>query len=85
MANTKKQFEVTLDQLLRIKEDLENSIRSDEQLMRKNNSRPKDEEAQVNIKDIKSKYELKLEQLLNIKEAIRNGNRELNNNDISIL
>jgi len=81
MANKTKSVKLKLDQLLRMKEDLENSIRNDEQSMRKNNSRPIDEEAQINFKEIKQKYELKLEQLIIIKEAIRDGNSELNKED----
>lgn len=73
MAETKN-IKLKLDQLLRIKEDLENNIRNSENLMRKNNSRPTKEEAQIDFKETKRLYELRLEQLISIKEAIRNGN-----------
>ncbi len=81
MANKTKNVKLKLDQLLRMKEDLENSIRKDEQSMRNNNSRPKDEKAQIDFFETKRLYELKLEQLVKIKEAIRDGNSELNKED----
>lgn len=76
MAKT-KEVTLKLDQLLRIKEDLENSIRKDENLMHKNNSKPKGEEAQIDFTEVKRKYELKLDQLIEVKEAIRNGNSQI--------
>ena len=79
MAETKN-IKLKLDQLLRIKEDLENSIRKDENLMRRNNSRPTKEEAQIDFKETKRLYELRLEQLISIKEAVRNGNAIANGN-----
>jgi len=81
MANKTKTVNLKLDQLLRMKEDLENSIRKDEQSMRNNNSRPKDEKPQIDFSETKRLYELKLEQLVIIKEAIRDGNSELNKED----
>lgn len=66
MAETKN-IKLQLDQLLRILEDLEDSIRKDENLMRKNNSRPKGEEDQIDLEETKSLYELKLNQLIKIK------------------
>lgn len=80
MAKTKTTT-LKLDQLIRMKKDLEDSIRKDEQLLRKNNSRPKDEDTQIDFKKTKDKYELRLDQLLEIKEAIRNGNSQLNKNN----
>jgi hypothetical protein len=68
MADTiYKTTKLQLDQLLRIKEDLEDSIRKDENLMRKNNSRPKGEEDQIDFEETKRLYELKLDQLVKIK------------------
>jgi len=67
-----------LDALLRIKDDVESEIRECEGLMRKNNSRPKGEETQVNFTEVKSKYEKLLDQLLLVKDAIRVGNATLN-------
>lgn len=83
MANKTKEVKLNLDKLLRIKGDLENSIRKDEQSMRKNNSRPKGEEAQINFSDTKKTYELQLNQLLELKKAIRDGNAKLNKNGIT--
>ncbi len=77
MAKIQETKTIKLDQLLRIKEDLENSIRKDENLMRKNNSRPKGEISQIDFKETMRLYELKLSQLVNVKEAIRIGNNEI--------
>jgi hypothetical protein len=72
-----KIVKMKLDQLLRIKEDLESDIKKQENLMRKNNSRPDGEEAQINFGEVKDKYELELDQLLFVKEAIRYSNATL--------
>jgi len=80
MANKNKSHKLKLEQVLRIKEDLENSIRKDENLIRKNNSRPKSEEDQINAKDTKRLYELRLEQLIAIKLAIAGANNDGGNN-----
>lgn len=86
MADKKtKEVNLKLDQLLRIKEDLENSIRKDEGLMRKNNSRPKGEEDQVDFEETKRLYELKLSQLVNVKLAIAVANMTVNNENIYLL
>lgn len=83
MADTHKQtVKLQLDQLLRIKEDLENSIRKDENLMRKNNSRPKGEEAQIDFEETKRLYELKLEQLIDVKLVVAENNIGANNTNI---
>jgi hypothetical protein len=84
MAETKN-IKLQLDQLLRIKKDLEDSIRKDENLMRKNNSRPKGEEDQIDFEETKRLYELKLEQLIEIKLAQAEGNNEGNNENIYAL
>ena len=76
-----KVVKLKLDQLLRIKEDLEGIIKQDEYLMRKNNSRPKDEEAQIDFIEVKTKYERELEQLVLVKDAIRTGNAILDENN----
>lgn len=81
MAETKN-IKIKLDQLLRIKEDLENDIRKDEGLMRKNNSKPKDEEVQIDFEETKRLYELKLEQLINLKLVISDANHGINNENI---
>jgi hypothetical protein len=67
-----------LDSLLRIKDDVEAEIKKCEFLMRKNNSRPKTEEPQIDFDEIKTKYENFLDQLLLIKDAIRIGNSTTN-------
>lgn len=77
MAKT-KEVKLKLDQLLRIKTDLENTIRKYENLMRRFNSRPKDEESQIDFAETARLYELCLDQLINVKEAVRDGNAELN-------
>ena len=83
MAETKtKEVNIKLEQLLRIKEDLENDIRKDEGLMRKNNSRPKNEEDQIDFVETKRLYELKLDQLILVKLAIAKANIGSNNEDI---
>ena len=79
MAETKN-IKLKLDQLLRIKEDLEDSIRKDEGLMRKNNSRPKGEEDQIDFEETKRIYELKLDQLTEIKKTIAAVNDTEGNN-----
>lgn len=82
MAETKtKKVKLKLEQLLRIKVDLENSIRKDENLMRKNNSRPKGEEAQIDFKETKRLYELKLDQLIKVKTVIGDANTDINDSD----
>lgn len=83
MAKKTKEVKLKLDQLLRIKEDLENAIRKDENLMRKNNSRPKGEDAQIDFTKVKKDYELRLTQLVSIKEAIRKGNSNINKNGVA--
>jgi hypothetical protein len=85
MADKTKEVNLKLDQLLRIKIDLEDSIRKDEGLMRKNNSRPKDEGDQVDLEETKRLYELKLEQLIRIKLAIATANADENNENIYLL
>jgi hypothetical protein len=85
MADKTKEVILKLDQLLRIKIDLEDSIRKDEGLMRKNNSRPKDEGDQVDLEETKRLYELKLEQLIRIKLAIATANADENNENIYLL
>lgn len=86
MAEKKaKETILKLDQLLRIKEDLEDSIRKDEGLMRKNNSRPKGEDDQVDFEETKRLYELKLTQLVNIKLVIAAANVDTNNESIYLL
>jgi hypothetical protein len=80
MAETKKEVKLKLDQLLRIKADLEDDIRKDENLMRKNNSRPKGEEEQIDFEEIKRLYELKLEQLVQVKLVIGDENNVSGNN-----
>lgn len=83
MAEIKtKEVNIKLDELLRIKEDLENDIRKDENLMRKNNSRPKGEEAQIDSVEVKRLYELKLDQLVEIKLAQAKANSGSNNENI---
>ena len=82
MAEIKKEVNIKLDQLLRIKEDLENDIRKDENLMRKNNSRPKDEEAQIDFVEVKRLYEVKLNQIIEVKLAIAKANSGSNNQNI---
>ena len=85
MAETKTTT-LKLDQLLRIKIDLEDSIRKDEGLMRKNNSRPIKEEDQIDFNAVKKLYELKLDQLNKIKLVIADANNTGNNNiDIYLL
>jgi hypothetical protein len=74
MADKTKKVKIKLDQLLRIKKDLEDNIRKNENMMRKNNSRPKAEPPQIDFPEVKRLYGLQLNQLLNIKEAIRDGN-----------
>jgi hypothetical protein len=78
MAETKT-ITIKLDQLLRIKEDLENSIRKDEGLMRQNNSRPASEEDQIDFEETKRLYELKLEQLIKLKLVQASANDAGNN------
>lgn len=86
MADKKiKEQTIKLDQLLRIKEDLEDLIRKDENLMRKNNSRPKGEEDQIDFEETKRLYELKLDQLVNIKLAVAVANAGTNNESIYLL
>ena len=85
MADKTKETKLKLDQLLRIKMDLEDSIRKDEGLMRKNNSRPKDEEDQIDFDGIKRLYELKLGQLIGVKIALASGNAGVNNESIYLL
>jgi len=85
MADKTKTTTIKLDQLLRIKEDLEDSIRKSEGLMRKNNSRPKAEEAQLDFDDVKRLYEIKLDQLVNIKLAVAEANAGTNNKNIYLL
>ena len=82
MAEIRKEVNIKLDELLRIKEDLENDIRKDENLMRKNNSRPKGEEAQIDSVEVKRLYELKLDQLVEIKLAQAEANLGSNNENI---
>lgn len=79
MAETKT-ITIKLDQLLRIKEDLENSIRKEETLMRQNNSRPASEEDQIDFEETKRLYELKLEQLIKLKLQIAVINSDGKNN-----
>jgi hypothetical protein len=82
MAETKtKNIKIKLDQLLRIKTDLEDSIRKDENSMRKVNSRPKGEEDQIDFKETKRLYELKLEQLIEVKLVIAEANSRGNNDN----
>jgi hypothetical protein len=85
MADKTKEVNLKLDQLLRIKIDLEDAIRKDEGLMRKNNSRPKDEGDQVDLEETKRLYELRLEQLIRIKLAIATANANANNENIYLL
>jgi hypothetical protein len=85
MADKTKEVNLKLDQLLRIKIDLEDAIRKDEGLMRKNNSRPKDEGDQVDLEETKRLYELKLEQLIRIKLEIATANAGVNNENIYLL
>jgi len=85
MADKTKKTNLKLDQLLRIKVDLEDSIRKDEGLMRKNNSRPKGEEDQVDFEETKRLYELKLGQLVNIKLIQAEANANDNNENIYLL
>jgi hypothetical protein len=86
MAETpNKEVKLKLDQLLRIKEDLEDSIRKDEGLMRRQNSRPSDEEVQIDFEETKRLYELKLKQLVDIKLVISNANMPVNNLNIYLL
>jgi len=70
----KKVVKLKLDELLRMKDDLETNIKRNEALMRKNNSTPKNEEAQINVNEVKVRYEKELEQLILLKDAIREGN-----------
>jgi len=79
MAEIKK-TKLKLDQLLRVKVDLEDSIRKDEGLMRRNNSKPVKEEVQIDFNKVKELYELKLEQLNIIKIIIADENNKGNNN-----
>lgn len=86
MAETRtKEVKIKLDQLLRIKIDLEDNIRKDENLMRKNNSRPKGEEDQIDFEETKRLYELKLVQLINVKLVIAEANNLVNNENIYLL
>ena len=85
MADKTKEVNLKLDQLLRIKIDLEDAIRKDEGLMRKNNSRPKDEGDQVDLEETKRLYELRLEQLITVKLAIATANASANNENIYLL
>lgn len=91
MAKTTKTVNLKLDSLLRIKNDVESEIKKCEFLMRKNNSRPKEEEAQIDFSETKNKYEKLLDQLLLIKDAIRFGNAipdkngETNDHNIFVL
>ena len=85
MADKTKEVKLKLDQLLRIKMDLEDSIRKDESFMRKNNSRPKDEEDQIDFDETKRLYELRLGQLVNVKIAIALANAGVNNENIYLL
>jgi len=84
MAETKTSI-IKLDQLLRVKVDLEDNIRKDESLMRKWNSRPVTEESQIDFSLKKSQYELKLEQLIKVKEVIAKANEQGNNENIYTL
>lgn len=85
MAET-KEVKLKLEQLLRIKEDLESSIRKDENLMRSHNSRPKGENDEIDFDEVKRIYELKLNQLTEVKETISTHNSVGNNNrDIYLL
>lgn len=74
MAKTTKIVKIKLDALLRIKDDVEAEIKRHEFLMRKNNSRPKGEETQIDFTEAKAKYGKLLDQLLLIKDAVRIGN-----------
>jgi len=77
-----KTVKIKLDTLLRMKENLESDIKKSEYLMRKNNSRPKSEEPQIDFSEVKRLYELKLTQLIEIKLAIADANIDANNENI---
>lgn len=67
---------IQLNELLKIKENLEESIKRDDQLIQRNNSIIATNERLVDVGEIEKTRELKEKQLVGLKEAIQKANME---------